>query len=87
MADKNLIQDPQLAHFYDHLVNITQGAIWSLDRWQSMWLMNTGRLNHLVDIERYREPEPDGNACKISPVWQIDHDLLDFEVMKIGLED
>lgn len=45
----NQIEDPQLAQYYNHLVLITRGDIWSAERWQAIWQMNTGQYDYLLD--------------------------------------
>lgn len=55
-SNKNLIEDEALAEFYDSLRLIVRGSLFSGERWRAIWRMNTGQLNHLIDVERYRYP-------------------------------
>lgn len=53
---RNLLEDPDLARYYDHLLLITRGPIWSRERWRSIVAMQLGRLDGLIDPEKFREP-------------------------------
>lgn len=44
----NAIQDPNLALYYEKLRLIIQGDIWSLQRWDAIWKMNTGQYDYLL---------------------------------------
>ncbi len=50
---KNLVKDPHLSEYYDKLKIITQGPIWSRERWRLIWGMQTGQYDHL--LEAYSE--------------------------------
>lgn len=54
----NLIEDPRLRSFYDDLVLITRGPIWSAERWGAIIRMNLGRNSDGIDREFYRNPPP-----------------------------
>lgn len=41
-AGHNQLRDPALAAYYDELVAVTRGPIWSPDRWRAIWRLNTG---------------------------------------------
>lgn len=43
-ADHNHIRDPDLAAYYDELRRVTRGPLWTRERWQSIWRLNTGAL-------------------------------------------
>lgn len=45
----NLIEDPHLAEYYDHLELIVRGVLFDLDRIKAIWMLNTGRYNHLLE--------------------------------------
>ncbi len=45
----NRIQDPDLAQYYDKLTLIIRGELWSLQRWEAIWRMNTGQYDYLLD--------------------------------------
>jgi len=47
--DKNKIADPALAEYHDKLALIIRGDIWSLERWEAIWKMNTGQYEHLLE--------------------------------------
>ena len=49
VQDKNKIADPALAEYYDKLALIIRGDIWSLERWEAIWKMNTGQYDHLLE--------------------------------------
>lgn len=44
----NGITDPALAQFYDKLSLITRGSLWTLERWEAIWKLNTGQYDHLL---------------------------------------
>jgi arabinofuranosyltransferase len=51
----NAIQNPGLKQYYDHLALITRSTrLWSRDRLWTIWLMNTGRFDYLIDAEYSR---------------------------------
>ncbi|MEM7126923.1 MAG: hypothetical protein AAF702_11385 [Chloroflexota bacterium] len=52
----NQIADEQLAEFYDKLTLVTKGEIWDPDRLQTIWRMNLGAYDDLIDFNRYRYP-------------------------------
>jgi arabinofuranosyltransferase len=60
----NRIVNPYLAEFYAHLKTITQGEIFSLERFGEVWAMNTGAYDHLVSQSLY-------NADLV----EVDHDV------------
>lgn len=55
-GDASLLQDKGLGEYYAHLLVITRGPIWSLERWKQIWKMNTGQYDELVDGDKYRFP-------------------------------
>lgn len=44
----NQIQDPRIAKLYDVIKPITQGPIWSAERFKQIFLINTGHYNNLM---------------------------------------
>ena len=50
---ENVIQDPKLARYYDKLAMIICGPIWSMERFETILLMNLGCFDHLIDRELY----------------------------------
>jgi arabinofuranosyltransferase len=53
-SSANLLEDRQLAAFYDELRSITRGPLWSTARLGAIWKMNLGRFDHLIDRSFYR---------------------------------
>jgi arabinofuranosyltransferase len=54
----NEIADPQLRQFYGHVSRITRSpALWSRERLSTIWRMNTGAYDRLIDRDRYRYAE------------------------------
>lgn len=54
----NAIADPQLREFYDRLSRITRSkALWSRERLWTIWTMNTGAYDRLINRDRYRYAE------------------------------
>lgn len=47
-ANANVIVDPSLHEFYDSLSRITQGPIFSAQRWQDILALNVGRRDYLI---------------------------------------
>jgi arabinofuranosyltransferase len=43
-----MIENPDLAEYYDHLQVIVRGELWSAERWGAIWKMNTGQYDHLI---------------------------------------
>ncbi|MEM1350219.1 MAG: hypothetical protein AAGI01_16790, partial [Myxococcota bacterium] len=50
----NRITDPRIAELYNHMHRITREPLWGAERWRSIWMLNTGRLDHLVPDATYR---------------------------------
>ncbi len=44
----NEIKDPGVAEYYEKLSLITRGRIWSLERWDAIWKLNTGQYDYLL---------------------------------------
>lgn len=55
-SGENLLGDENLAAFYDKLVTITRGRIFSWKRFVTIVKMNTGAYDHLVDEDAYLYP-------------------------------
>ena len=55
--DKNIISDPDLHEFYDKILIITRGELFSGERIRTILDMNLGRYDHLV--ESYVEHHPE----------------------------
>lgn len=54
---QNMLQDPDLALYYDKLSIITRGSLTSPRRLLEIWKMNTGQYDHLIHADRYQYPE------------------------------
>ena len=52
----NHLADASLGQYLDHLDVITQGPIWTAERWRTIWHMNLGHYNGLIEKDRYRWP-------------------------------
>lgn len=50
----NHIKDPNLHEYYDHLKLVISGPIWSRARWISIWKLNSGHYQFLLDA--YQNP-------------------------------
>ncbi len=48
------IEDEDLATLYAHIERITRGPLWDAARWRSIWLANTGGLDHLIPTAEYQ---------------------------------
>ncbi|MCD4673304.1 MAG: hypothetical protein K8R77_11630, partial [Anaerolineaceae bacterium] len=53
---KNVIEDPDLAFFYDKLALITRGSLTNPQRLLEIWKINTGQYDHLIHADRYQYP-------------------------------
>jgi arabinofuranosyltransferase len=53
---KNLIADPFLHEYYDKLINVTAGPIFSAARARDIWDLNFGRYRRLHDLVTERRP-------------------------------
>ena len=81
---KNVIQDPDLAHYYAHLHNVVSGPLFSRQRLLEIWKFNTGAYNSL--LRNYINslpapppppttplPQPRHSPHKIAPVKRTKH--------------
>jgi arabinofuranosyltransferase len=44
----NQIKDPGIAKYYEKLSLITRDRIWSFERWDAIWKLNTGQYDYLL---------------------------------------
>ena len=51
-SGSNLLESRFLRDFYEDLTLIIRGPLWSVERWEAIWRMNSGANGHL--IESYR---------------------------------
>lgn len=56
-SGRNALVDPGLAAYWDRLALVTRGPIFSRERLVTIWRMNRGAYDHLIDDERYRFAE------------------------------
>ncbi len=56
-SGNNLIEDEQLAQYYDALRLVTRGPLFSASRWRAIWQLNTRQLDGLINVDAYRYPE------------------------------
>lgn len=54
--EQNVIEDPNLALFYDKMNIITRGSLTSPQRLLEIWKMNTGQYDDLINTDRYQYP-------------------------------
>jgi len=68
ISGKNVIEDPSLRQYYDRLVAVTQGDLFSYDRLVQVVKMNMGSYQHLLDGflagKEYREVQKNCAALK-----------------------
>jgi len=46
---RSAFEDAGLAEYWGHLAAVTQAPIFAAHRWRSIWLLNTGALDHLLE--------------------------------------
>ena len=54
--EQNVIEDSDLALFYDKMSIITRGSLTNPQRLLEIWKMNTGQYDHLINTDRYQYP-------------------------------
>jgi arabinofuranosyltransferase len=57
LLGKNMIEDPNLALFYDKLSIITRGSLTNTVRLAEIWKMNTGQYDHLIHTAAFQYPD------------------------------
>ncbi len=62
MTGENRLQDKNLAAYYDKLQLVTRGPLLSWERLKTIWEMNLGKYEHLIDKQFYRRQLPDASA-------------------------
>ena len=55
----NLIADKKLAAYYDKLCTVISGPLWTTERWLTIWQLNTGHWDHLIEYAVYHRPSDD----------------------------
>ena len=53
---KNCLREPGLAEYYDHLALITRGSLWDRRRLATIWNMNLGRYERLLEADEAGDP-------------------------------
>ncbi len=53
---ENHFRDRNLGEYYEKLRVITRRRLFDWNRWLTIWQMNTGGYDHLIDFESYRYP-------------------------------
>jgi arabinofuranosyltransferase len=53
---RNLIADPLIHEYYDKLMNVTAGPIFSRSRWRDIWDLNFGRFRRIHEMVTERRP-------------------------------
>ncbi len=53
-SGRDALEDRALAEYYRHIQRVVSGPIWQTDRWKSIYLLNTGQLEHLIDQSYYQ---------------------------------
>jgi len=54
---ENVIDDKNLALFYDKMMIIVRNDLFDPLRLKEIWKMNTGQYDHLIDFDTYRYPD------------------------------
>ena len=52
LTGENHMVDPEIREYYDHLVLLTRGPLFTMERWRAIAAMNLGRYERLVDGNR-----------------------------------
>jgi arabinofuranosyltransferase len=72
-SGKNEIVDPELNLYYEHLRRVVRGPLFTLERFRSIWLLNTGQLDHLIIKPRFRyEGETKTSLALVSALRALD---------------
>jgi arabinofuranosyltransferase len=53
---ENRFRDENLGEYYEKLRTITRGSLFNWERWLTIWKMNIGSYDHLIDYEAFRYP-------------------------------
>jgi arabinofuranosyltransferase len=53
---ENMIEDEQLARYYNHLAYVTRGPLFDIRRLQAIWHINSGAYDQLINFDAYRYP-------------------------------
>jgi arabinofuranosyltransferase len=56
-SGENKIKDANLSEYYNHIEIVTRGPLFTKERLKSIWLLNTGQLNYLIDRQKWSTQE------------------------------
>jgi arabinofuranosyltransferase len=86
--DRNLLRDDGLGRYYNRLKSITSGPIWSRDRFEAIFKMNTGQYDAWVEDYRPVWPLSDlGGPVEDGAWWEAaGHAIIGSEGVEIDLE-
>jgi arabinofuranosyltransferase len=95
--ERNVIEDPDLALFYDKLTIITRGSLASPQRLLEIWKMNTGQYDYLIHSERFQFPTmqridlakvstplPRATLCTASDPVSMDDSGIEIQLSQIS---
>jgi arabinofuranosyltransferase len=70
--EQNVIEDPDLALFYDKMNIITRGSLASPQRLLEIWKMNTGQYDYLIHADNFQYPTmKHANLSEVSPLLPL----------------
>ncbi len=79
--------DRDLAEYDRQLRLVTAGPIFSGERWAAIWRLNTGQLDHLIDVAFYRAPRyQELPALILSHAKESGHPWEEFDTFRIPKE-
>ncbi|MEL6971991.1 MAG: hypothetical protein AAFO02_17620 [Bacteroidota bacterium] len=55
-SGRDQFADRDLAAYYRHIHRITTAPLWTKERWRSIYLLQSGQLDHLIDRSYYQTP-------------------------------
>jgi len=61
---QNMIEDPNLAEYYDKISIITKGRLFDANRLQEIWNINTGKYDSLLDAYIHSQEYKQTPICK-----------------------
>lgn len=57
-SGRNVIRDPGIAEYYEHLRLVTRDPLWDAERLRTIWRLNLGRYDHLLENASFEIEEP-----------------------------
>ncbi len=79
---RNLIRDADLRQYYDAVRIITRGPLFRTGRLKTIWNMNTGKYDNL--IQRYTERAPDTKVSPMDAYNKGDYKIAMAELMRLA---